>query len=220
MQNMSFRSGTQVSALSHSQADPTPRVTHTSHLMQNGLTQLLTRVMTFHCRLTWCTLVPPNARDCSTPAFDPPDPVPPRLPPFLTAKPARLPDRGLSIFGACTPTAVNKNIDRTKPNLNDSMADHPWCFAMRILPVANASQTRFDKRKCSESLLDCFSHADEGFGLFLVANYHETQWHSQHDAAVRNPSGTRHQLELWKEGKHASATEGSGQGVSCGKGRA
>jgi hypothetical protein len=188
---------------------------HASHLMQNGLTQLLKHVMTFHCRLTWCTPIPPNAHDCSTPAFGPPHPVPPRLPPFLTAKPARL-----SIFGACTPTAVNKNIDCTKPNLNDCMADHPWCFATRILPVAIASQTRFDKRKCSESLLDCFSHTDEGFGLFLVANCHETRWHSQHNTAVRNPSGTRQQLELWKEGKHTSATEGSEQGVSCGKGRA
>jgi hypothetical protein len=87
-------------------------------------------------------------------------------------------------------------------------------FATRILPAVNASQTRFDKRKCSESLSECFSCTDEAFGILLVVNY-EARWRSQHTPAARNPSGTRRQQsELWEDGKHASATERSRRGVS------
>jgi hypothetical protein len=88
------------------------------------------------------------------------------------------------------------------------------CFATRILPVVNASQTRFDKRNCSESLSDCFSYTDEAFGLLLVVNY-ERRWRSQHNAVVENPTGTKkEQSEKWKDAKHTSTTEGSRQGVS------
>jgi hypothetical protein len=89
------------------------------------------------------------------------------------------------------------------------------CFATRILPAVNASQTRFDKRKHSESLSECFSYTDEAFGILLVVNYYEARWRSQHNAVARNPSGTRQQQsELWEDGKCTSATEGSRRGVS------
>jgi len=87
-------------------------------------------------------------------------------------------------------------------------------FATRILPAVNASQTRFDKRKFSESLSECFSYTDEAFGILLVVNY-EARWRSQHNSVVRNPSGTRRQqAETWEDGKYTSTTEGSRRGVS------
>jgi DNA primase len=87
-------------------------------------------------------------------------------------------------------------------------------FATRILPAVNASQTKFDKRKYSETLSDCFSYTDEAFGILLVMNY-EARWQSQHTAIVVNPSGTKQeQSEMWKDGRYTSTTEGSRRGVS------
>jgi len=87
-------------------------------------------------------------------------------------------------------------------------------FATRILPAVNTGLTRFDKRKYTESLSDCFSYTDEAFGLLLVVNY-ESRWRSQHDAVVENPTGTKkQQSETWKDGQYTSTTEGSRRGVS------
>ena len=61
------------------------------------------------------------------------------------------------------------------------------CFATRTLPAVSASQTRFDKCKCSKSLSNCFICTDEALGLLPVVSC-ERQWRSQHNAVMSDPA--------------------------------
>jgi hypothetical protein len=87
-------------------------------------------------------------------------------------------------------------------------------FATRILPAVNAGLTKFDRRKCKESLSQCFSHADEAFGILLVINY-ENRWRSQHAADMRLPGQTgKERSKCWDDARFTSATEGARRGAS------
>ena len=81
--------------------------------------------------------------------------------------------------GRKVPEHFNKLLLEKRRNCEESEERRKalQCFATRTLPAVSASQTRVDKRKCSESLSDCFSHADEALGLLLVVNC-ERQWRS------------------------------------------
>jgi hypothetical protein len=87
-------------------------------------------------------------------------------------------------------------------------------FATRILPAVNASLTKYDRRKYTESLSECFTYTDEAFGLLLVVNY-EKRWTSQHEAELSLPGGTKQERsERWEDAKYTSSSEGARRGVS------
>jgi hypothetical protein len=88
-------------------------------------------------------------------------------------------------------------------------------FATRILPAVNASQSKYDKRKYTLNLSECFTYTDEAFGLLMVVNY-EQRWDSQHHAVSVEPAGAGRDIlsKHWVDANYTSATEGSRQGVS------
>jgi hypothetical protein len=88
-------------------------------------------------------------------------------------------------------------------------------FATRILPAVNASLTKYDRRKYTKSLSECFTYTNEAFGLLLVVNY-EKRWTSQHKAELSLPGGTASQerSERWEDAKYTSSNEGARRGVS------
>jgi hypothetical protein len=79
----------------------------------------------------------------------------------------------------------------------------------------NASQSKFDKRKYTHKLSECFTYTDEAFGLLMVVNYQE-RWDSQHHAVSVEAAGAKRDVlsRHWVDANYTSATEGSRRGVS------
>jgi hypothetical protein len=85
-------------------------------------------------------------------------------------------------------------------------------FATRILPAVNASHTRFDKRKYTKVLSQCFNYTDEAFGILMVANYEE-RWTTQYTALITLPGGSRREhQDLWEDARYTIQQRAAGEG--------